>query len=45
MHDSAYAIDQKEAPKLHPKIGATNHGLHHFAKAKSVIFRYMDGRQ
>ena len=35
MHDPAYGSE--------PKAGLPNHGLHHPAKAKSVIFLYMDG--
>ncbi len=43
MHDSAYGSEPGQASKTDPKSGMANHGLHHEAKAKSVIFLYMDG--
>ena len=43
MHDSAYSSEPGQASKADPKSGIANHGLHHGAKAKSVIFLYMDG--
>ncbi len=43
MHDPAYGSEPGQASKADPKAGMPNHGLHHVAKAKSVIFLYMDG--
>ncbi len=43
MHDSAYGSEAGQDLKIVPKAGIANHGLHHPAKAKSVIFLYMDG--
>ena len=43
MHDPAYGGEPGDASKGDLKTGSSNHGLHHPAKAKSVIFLYMDG--
>ena len=43
MHDPAYCSEAVLDSKADPKAGIPNHGLHHPAKAKSVIFLYMDG--
>ena len=37
--DPAFAVDD---PKL-PELGVAGHGTHHKARAKNVIFLYMDG--
>ncbi len=43
MHDPAYGSEAGQDHKADPRAGMANHGLHHPAKAKSVIFLYMDG--
>lgn len=47
MQDSAYGMETRQEVKQESmadrKAGMANHGLHHPAKAKSVIFLYMDG--
>ena len=44
MHDPVFGCEQGTgASELDRKLGFANHGLHHPAKATSVIFLYMDG--
>ena len=43
MHDPVYGREAGQDSKADPRAGMPNHGLHHPAKAKSVIFLYMDG--
>ena len=43
MHDPAFGALGMEDKKTEAKGGMPNHGLHHPAKATSVIFLYMDG--
>ena len=43
MHDPAFGALGMEDKKTEVKGGGPNHGLHHPAKATSVIFLYMDG--
>ena len=43
MHDPIYGREAGQDSKADAKAGMPNHGLHHPAKAKSVIFLYMDG--
>ena len=43
MHDSSYERVAAQETVTDAKAGMANHGLHHAAKAKSVIFLYMDG--
>jgi len=43
MHDPAYGALAYDELNFETKGGLPNHGLHHPAKATSVIFLYMDG--
>ncbi len=43
MHDPAFGSESGQVSNTDPKMGLPNHGLHHPAKANSVIFLYMDG--
>ncbi len=42
-HDPAYGVMLDSDARSNLGLGAANHGVHHVAKAKSVIFLYMDG--
>jgi hypothetical protein len=43
MHDPAYGHALIAGSEADPKLGMANHGLHHPAQARSIIFLYMDG--